>query len=315
VRGAAERVAEQQAKLGTDTRDTVTATIVQLTAQAQEIDRAIKTADAALQQCDTALAASKATATQARAVAESGDAADAAALKAEQDALTVEKEQLATRAADLHLRVQTNRTALDSIEKQAALLGETETKWAWAKALSDTASGTLVGKQKMMLETYIQTTYFDRIIRRANLRFMKMSGGQYELQRRTAVDHKGQQSGLELEVVDHYNGTTRHVKTLSGGESFKASLALALGLSDEIQSSAGGVRIDTMFVDEGFGSLSEESLDQAMTALLSLADGNRLVGIISHVSALKERLDKQIVVTKDKIGGSTVRIVADGGNV
>ena len=117
------------------------------------------------------------------------------------------------------------------------------------------------------------------------------------------------QSGLDLDVIDHYNGTERSVKTLSGGESFKASLSLALGLSDEIQASAGGVKLDTMFVDEGFGSLDEESLDQAMKALSGLADGHRLVGIISHVADLKNRIDKQIVVTKEKSGGSKAQII------
>ena len=114
---------------------------------------------------------------------------------------------------------------------------------------------------------------------------------------------------MELDVIDHYNGSDRSVKTLSGGESFKASLALALGLSDEIQSYAGGIRLDTMFVDEGFGSLDETSLQQAVRALAGLTEGNRLVGIISHVAELKERIDKQIVVTKEKTGGSAVKII------
>ena len=99
------------------------------------------------------------------------------------------------------------------------------------------------------------------------------------------------------------------VKSLSGGESFKASLSLALGLSDEVQSAAGGIRLETMFVDEGFGSLDEESLDQALRALTGLAEGNRLVGIISHVAELKDRIERQIVVTKDRAGGSRVEIV------
>ncbi|MDD4543774.1 MAG: SbcC/MukB-like Walker B domain-containing protein, partial [Clostridia bacterium] len=103
-------------------------------------------------------------------------------------------------------------------------------------------------------------------------------------------------------------GSVRSVKTLSGGESFKASLCLALGLSEEIQSSAGGIRLDTMFVDEGFGSLDEESLEQAIKALSDLSQSNRLVGIISHVGELKERIEKQIIVTKEKSGGSFVRI-------
>ena len=100
------------------------------------------------------------------------------------------------------------------------------------------------------------------------------------------------QSGLELDVIDHYNGSQRSVRTLSGGESFKASLCLALGLSDEIQSSAGGSALDTMFVDEGFGSLDDESLQQAIKVLSGLSEGNKLVGIISHVGELKERESK-----------------------
>ena len=112
-----------------------------------------------------------------------------------------------------------------------------------------------------------------------------------------------------LRVKDYYNGSVRDVKTLSGGESFKASLSLALGLSDEIQSMAGGIKLDTMFVDEGFGSLDGESLQQAMRALASLSEGNKLVGIISHVAELKEKIDKQIIVTKEKTGGSKVEIV------
>ena len=160
-----------------------------------------------------------------------------------------------------------------------------------------------------MLETYVQMAYFDRIIERANTRFMVMSGGQYELKRRREADNNRSQSGLSLDVVDHYNGTERSVKTLSGGESFKASLSLALGLSDEIQASAGGIQLDTMFVDEGFGSLDEESLQQAMRALSRLAEGNRLVGIISHVPELREKIDRQIIVRKDRSGGSRVEVV------
>ena len=115
-------------------------------------------------------------------------------------------------------------------------------------------------------------TYFERIIRRANTRFMIMSGGQYELKRRTAGENNRSQSGLELDVIDHYNGTERSVRTLSGGESFMAALSLALGLSDEVQSEAGGIRLDTMFVDEGFGTLDEEALRQAMKALMALSE-------------------------------------------
>lgn len=205
-------------------------------------------------------------------------------------------------------RIEQNKKTKENIEKMSTEILEIEKKWTWVKALSNTANGNISGKEKIMLETYIQTTYFDRIISRANSRFMIMTNGQYDLIRSDSASNMRSQSGLELDVIDHYNGTRRSVKTLSGGESFKASLALALGLSDEIQSSAGGIRLDSMFVDEGFGSLDGESLQQAINALTSLADGNRLVGIISHVSELKERIDNQIVVTKAKSGGSTVEI-------
>ena len=109
-------------------------------------------------------------------------------------------------------------------------------------------------------------------------------------------------------MIDHYNGTERSVRTLSGGESFQASLCLALGLSDEIQAAAGGIRLDTMFVDEGFGSLDEDTLNLAVKALADLAEGKRLVGIISHVQELKGRIERQIIVTKDRSGGSSARI-------
>ena len=234
----------------------------------------------------------------------------------DKEAETKKKTELSEkRAADddaakaLHTRIESNTKVLANIWAKVGDLDTLEKSYTWLKALSNTANGNISGKEKVMLETYIQMTYFDRIIARANTRFMVMSGGQYELKRRREAENNRSQSGLDLDVIDHYNGTERSVKTLSGGESFKASLSLALGLSDEIQASAGGVKLDTMFVDEGFGSLDEESLDQAMKALSSLADGNRLVGIISHVVDLKNRIDKQIVVEKEKSGGSKACIV------
>ncbi len=196
-----------------------------------------------------------------------------------------------------------------TLKMRQVSIAEIEQKLQWVRALSETANGQLSGKDKVKLETYIQTTYFDRIINRANLRLLTMSGGQYELMRMKEAANAKSQSGLDLGVKDHYNGSERSVKTLSGGESFMASLSLALGLSDEVQSSAGGIQIDTMFVDEGFGSLDPEALDMAYKALAGLTEGNRLVGIISHVADLKERIDKQVVVTKEKTGGSFIEVV------
>ena len=176
-------------------------------------------------------------------------------------------------------------------------------------SLSDTANGRLAGKAKISFETYVQMYFLDRILERANRRLLVMSDNQYELKRREQDKAEGSgQRGLELDVLDHYNGTVRDVRSLSGGESFKASLALALGLSDEVQSSAPAIKLDCMFVDEGFGSLDEESLKQAIKALSEIGGGNRLVGIISHVSELKERIEKQIVVTKDISGGSRAEV-------
>ena len=207
------------------------------------------------------------------------------------------------------LRLSVNLDSLKSIIRQSEKAAEAEKKYLWLKSLSDTANGAISGKEKIMLETYIQMRFFDRIIARANTRLMMMSEGQYELARQKEADNNRTQSGLELSVIDHYNGTRRSVKTLSGGESFMASLSLALGLSDEIQSSAGGVKLNSMFVDEGFGSLDETSLEQAVKALSGLTEGNRLVGIISHVSELKERIDRQIVVTKNRASGSSLKVI------
>ena len=227
------------------------------------------------------------------------------------DELAAARKELDLRAKTVGARLAANRAALRNIESKAGDLDALEQRYVWVKALSDTANGRISGKEKVMLETYIQMTYFERILARANTRFLIMSGGQYELKRRAEAENKTSQSGLDLDVIDHYNGTVRSVKSLSGGESFKASLSLALGLSDEIQSSAGGVRLDSMFVDEGFGSLDEESLDQAIRALSGLTEGRRLVGIISHVGELKKRIGRQIVVTKTRDGGSEARVVED----
>lgn len=210
---------------------------------------------------------------------------------------------------EINARLQNNRTVLEKIKETNSKLLKKEERLSMLKALNDTANGRQNEKGKIMLETYVQMAYFERILYKANQRFEAMTGGQYTLIRRKEAENNRSQSGLDLEVIDHYNGSVRNVKTLSGGESFKASLALALGMADEIQASSGGVRLDTMFVDEGFGSLDVESLQQALGVLAGLSEGNRLVGIISHVGELKKRIDKQIVVTKDKFGSSEARII------
>ena len=138
---------------------------------------------------------------------------------------------------------------------------------------------------------------FDRIIIRANSHLMRMSNGKYDLKRRETYAGGGQ-AGLDLNVIDHYCGMERSVKSLSGGETFIAALSLALGFSEEIQATAGGIVLDTLYVDEGFGTLDEEALQQALKALNGLTEGNRLIGIISHVEELRKNLEKQVVVIK-----------------
>ena len=228
-------------------------------------------------------------------------------LISKQNMLTQKRKGNEDRILLLKSRRQNNEKVISDIESLSSDIEKNRHESDVKLPLYNTISGDINGKEKISLETYVLTAYFDRIIVKANTRLMNMSDGQYELKRREEGGKKSK-SGLELDIIDHYNGTERDVRTLSGGESFKASLSLALGLSDEIQSSAGGVKLDTMFVDEGFGSLDEESLRKAIDTLMSLADGNRLIGIISHVAELKERIDKQIVIRKQAIGGSTAEI-------
>lgn len=234
---------------------------------------------------------------------------DQPALEGRHLALSQEKGGQSQLKEGVLLRLQANRSALSGILQQSKGLEALQKRQIWVGALHNTASGNVAGKDKIQLETYVQMHYFDRIIQRANLRLDTMTGGQYRLLRREEAEDLRSQSGLELDVFDAYNGSTRSAKSLSGGESFLASLALALGLSDEIQVSAGGIQLDTLFVDEGFGTLDKESLRTAIRALSDLAGSHRLVGIISHVDELKESIDRQIQVTKDKTGGSRVDLI------
>ena len=206
------------------------------------------------------------------------------------------------------IRIANNEKIYKSIERVNEKSEKSEKYYSWLRTLSDTVNGSLSGKSRIKLETYVQMSFFDRIIMRANTRFMRLTDGQYELKRSDSKDNYKNQTGLELDIIDHYNGTIRSVKSLSGGEAFEASLSMALGMSDEIQSRSGGIQIDTMFIDEGFGSLDDESLSQAVKVLNSLSSSDRLIGIISHVSVLKDRIDKQIVVSKGKTGGSSAVI-------
>ena len=304
-----QRVAALTKKLSFASKKAAEDAIDAMNRQRAAIEDVIGKAAESHAECDKTIAGLNAAIKEAKKTLEEKEDCDIDGEKARLAELNAVKADAAERLQTVVTRRTANSGALENILKKSDELTQTENKLKWVKALSDTANGTLKGKEKIMLETYVQMTYFDRIIARANTRLMVMSGGRFELKRRDQAANKSSQSGLELNVIDHYNGSERSVNTLSGGETFKASLSLALGLSDEIQSSAGGIRLDTMFVDEGFGSLDEESLQQAVKALVGLTDADRLVGIISHVAELKEKIDRQIVVTKDQSGGSAARIV------
>lgn len=228
-------------------------------------------------------------------------------------AVSLELEQFKARRDSIEQREKQEENALilnqktwDELRSIERRRPEADHRVRMLKNLSDTLSGSLSGQQKIDLETYVQIAFFEQIIRRANLRLLKMTSGQYELVR--AQEEGGNaKAGLALDVIDHNTSSRRSVKSLSGGEQFMASLCLALGLSEEIQMEAGGIRLETLFVDEGFGSLDEECLNKAIGALTSLAD-HRMVGIISHVESLMNRIDSQILVTKDPVRGSHVSI-------
>ena len=285
------------------------AEISALRAESDKLRQNLQTAETAHNQCKENLAGVRGTIEQLHKQLEGGVDIDTVQLRTKKDEYAAQKTVVMAKQKIVHTRISANETALQGVSAKAAEVERLDKKYVWMKALSDTANGSVSGKDRVMLETYIQTTYFERILARANIRLQKMSGGQYDLKRREKADNKQSLSGLELDIIDHINTTERSVNTLSGGEAFLASLALALGLSDEVQMST-GIHLDTLFVDEGFGSLDSEALSKAYNTLAGLTEGNRLVGIISHVAELKEKIDKQIVVKKEKTGESRATIIA-----
>lgn len=216
-------------------------------------------------------------------------------------------------STDVYSCIQTNESQLNTVQTAKKDLDLIQDQYQMIKNLSDTANGTLSGASRVTLQEYVQMAYLDHVLHYANVRYAKMTNGQYELIRQQNDENRQSHVALDLDIIDHYNGTQRSVKTLSGGESFQASLSLALGMSDEIQAEAGGVQIDSMYVDEGFGTLDQDTLDKSVSTLVSLSGNERLVGIISHVEELNEKINTKIVVTKDlvKDHGSHAEIVKD----
>ena len=209
---------------------------------------------------------------------------------------------------DYNNKINHNRIILEKLISLSKSSKNIEEDLIILSDLSDTANGNIKGKNKLEFEQFVQAKYFDDVLESANKRFSYMTDSRYLLLRKKSSSKISDKLGLELEVMDYYTGKKRDITSLSGGESFKASLSLALGMSDVIQSYSGGIVLDTMFIDEGFGSLDSDSLEQAMNAIMMLNSNNKLIGIISHVNELKDRIDKKIVVTKSN-NGSMVDIL------
>lgn len=302
------RIAELKQSLALPDKTSAEQKISELQKQSDALEQALTAALEQEKASLNALTATRAAIEQLQKQLETGADGDLNNLFEQLEAQQKQKKELEEQRQSVHTRIEVNGRAHDGIDKKRDELEDLEQKYVWMNALAKTAAGNLQGKAKIDLETYVQTTYFDRILERANLRLQKMSGGQYDLKRRRNADDLKSKSGLELDIIDHINATERSVNTLSGGEAFLASLALALGLSDEVQMST-GIHLDTLFVDEGFGSLDSEALSKAYQTLAGLTEGNRLVGIISHVSELKERIDRQIIVAKDSDGSSHAELV------
>lgn len=227
-------------------------------------------------------------------------------IKEKLEKVNQEKNQLNREYNIVFSRLDNNIKTLKEIKKLNEKISEKEDDYKIIGELARISNGD--NDERITFERYVLAAYFDEIIAAANIRLSKMTGGRFLLSRKEEKGKGRRQEGLELEVFDNYTGKARNVKTLSGGESFKASLALALGLADVIQSYAGGISLDTIFIDEGFGTLDSESLDNAIETLVELQNGGRLVGIISHVPELKERIDNilEIIPTKE---GSRARFI------
>ncbi len=223
--------------------------------------------------------------------------------------VTIHEEQqenrlnLTNQQGTVKARITDNKDTVKHITTINDQIKDKETKYNVVGRLARIAQG--INPAMMTFERYVLAAFLEDILKAANTRLRQMTQGRYILSRTSELQRKNKQSGLELEVFDNFTGKSRHVKTLSGGEGFKASLSMALGLSDVVQSYAGGVRLDTMFIDEGFGTLDQESLDSAINCLIDLQKSGRLVGIISHVQELKERIDTRLEILSTNKGSES----------
>ena len=229
---------------------------------------------------------------------------DTASLEKEKENINKMLGDINEESAEISTKISVNEKIKKNISTLKKKLEISDKRYSMLLNITQTACGDLPQKQKIAFEQYIQSAYFRLILQEANKRFSYMTNGRFELIKKEESDNLKSKGGLEIDVFDNYTGKSRDVKSLSGGESFKASLCMALGLSEVIQRNSGGVKLESMFVDEGFGVLDSESLEQAVEVLTSLSQSDRMVGIISHISELKDRIDKKIIVKRGNTGSS-----------
>ena len=280
--------------------------IERLDKAAGSLQGAIDTAIRAERDCRTGIASAEAAITELARLIDIKLPADVGVIDESINAAAAGKQAEESRYNEAESRLAGNRPTLEKIIRASDAQKKILRELAWKQNIAKTLSGNLAGKQKVELETYAQMEFFKRILYKASQRMILMSGGQYELIKEDLPENLRSQSGLGISVLDHHSGTSRSVRSLSGGETFLASLALALGLSDETQSCSGGIKIDTMFIDEGFGSLSPEVLNLALKTLQDLADRGTLIGLISHVESMKDLYRRIDVKKTDR--GSTISI-------
>ena len=227
---------------------------------------------------------------------------DIESIQAELDRLDQSESEVRAEESGITRRRVVNEDAVSRILRARDRMASLSAEAGDYIELSEAASGTTGIKQSF--EAYVQAIYFAKVLDHANRRLMRMTDGRYRLMVREEAADRRSQFGLDIDVMDNYTGRRRPSETLSGGESFLAALSLALGLSDAVQRMSGGVSIETLFVDEGFGSLDPEALKQAISVLLQLSDGDCLIGIISHVEALKTQIDRKLLVRNTSAGSS-----------
>ena len=298
-----------KSKLSYDCLDSANKMLNKLKEQKKQILDNIRSLQEKIIGIDNSISASKAIISTLQSKLADSKVFDIDKLNASKNELNKLKSELNNDIKNTYSILDKNIKILNNIKPIYLDINANEDKLQLISKINDTINGRS-GKEsgKIKLETYVQMKFLDEILIKCNLRLMAMTNDQYSLCRHKEADNRQSQTGLDIDVIDHYNNSIRPVSSLSGGESFKASMALALGLSDEIQASS-KIKLETLFIDEGFGTLDDESLEAMMNILADLSNSNKLIGIISHVEQLKQRIDKQIVVSKDSHGNSKVKMV------